>query len=442
MYILIDGYNLSLKKGTGVANYGRNLASTLSLAGYEVGIVFPYKTKNKIKGDKNIKALLATLELVSGNITELSSRKSLIILYLFQVLLNQYQIKDLQINQELVVAQNPNSDLSKYRILCKNAIFQFAHIFFKLTNQLLPVKVPDDVDVVHWTYPIPIKAINKPNIYTIHDLVPMRLPYTTLDDKKFYIKSMAKICKTASQIVAVSNNTKEDLCNFFEISEQKVFVSWQSSTFDDLTPRSSLIENNLLKDYQLHKKDYFIFIGNIEPKKNIKRLIQGYLMSRVFQKIIIVGAKAWKSEEELAQLDQIKQGQQIGSKMEMANKVKLLEYLPKQEIIPLLANARALLFPSLYEGFGLPVLEAMQLGVPVLTSNTSSLPEVAGDAALYVNPYSVEEISLGIHKLSIDNELCAELSQKGMARAKQFNIASYQERMINFYESFLKNKKN
>jgi glycosyltransferase involved in cell wall biosynthesis len=478
MYILIDGYNLSKAKGTGVANYGKQLARMLSQAGHEVGIIFPYNFKFKGIKDKNLKPLLASIDFNSGTVPELKSRKLSIILYTLQALLNQYKLKEIPINQELVIPKYPQNSLSEYRILYKNAIFQLAHAFFNLTNQLLPVKVPSNVDLVHWTYPIPIQAVNKPNIYTIHDLVPMRLPYTTLDDKKFYAKSMAKICQKASKIVTVSNHTKKDLCNFFNVSESKVFVSWQSTDITDYAPQSFFVQKNTLKSYKLFRGSYFIFIGNVEPKKNVKRLIQAYLVSNVSEKLIIVGSKAWKSDEELAQFNAIKDNNKTGNnnhidtidqeksiifgskewkrKRELdqlyeikhsqkthgntgiANKIKFLEYLPQQEMVTLLANARALIFPSLYEGFGLPVLEAMELGVPVLTSNTSSLPEVAGDAALYVNPYNIEEISLGIHKLSIDDELCQKLSDAGLKRAQKFNTSLYQQKMIDFYESIIK----
>jgi glycosyltransferase involved in cell wall biosynthesis len=436
MYILIDGYNLSKAKATGVANYGKALANILLQAGHAVGVILPFR--NRIKEDRNLNSLFNSTEIISSNITQLKSRKLLIFFYFLQAFLNQYRLKEIRLNKELVIQQAPKQFLSSYRILSKDAIFQLAHAYFQLTNQLLPVIVPNEVDAVHWTYPIPIQAVNKPNIYTIHDLVPLRLPQTTLDDKEFYIKSIAKICKKASKLVTVSNHTKEDLCNFFKVCEEKVFVSWQSSNIDNYALGSSWLQDNILQIYQLVKGDYFIFVGNIEPKKNIKRLIQAYLVSNVSQKLIIVGSKAWKSEEELTQLNQIRQREQANRKGNMASQIKLMEYLPQEEMITLLANARALLFPSLYEGFGLPVLEAMQLGVPVLTSNTSSLPEVAGDAALYVNPYSVEEISLGIHKLSTDDEICQQLSQKGIKRATEFNVASYQKRMVEFYESIAK----
>lgn len=439
MYVLIDGYNLSKRKATGVGNYGKNLAYVLSMSQNEVGIIFPYNLSNKIKESEYLNSLLTSIEVSSGNVTKLKSRKLLIIWHFLQSFLNQYSLKEVLINPELVIPKDSQSLSFKHRILYKNAIFQFAHAYFQLTNQLLPIKVPDEVDLVHWTYPIPIRAVNKHNIYTIHDLVPMRLPYTTLDNKKYYVKSMAKICQKASKLVAVSNNTKEDLRNFFQVCKEKVFVSWQSTDIANYPLCSSWLQDNILQFYQLARGDYFIFIGNIEPKKNIKRLIQAYLVSNVSQKLIIVGSRAWKSKEELKELSKIKKDEQkTGGETKMVNKIRLMEYLPREEMITLLANARALLFPSLYEGFGLPVLEAMQLGVPVLTSNVSSLPEVGGDAVLYVDPYSIEDISLGIHKLSNDDEICQNLIEKSINKATEFSTASYQKRMVEFYDSLLK----
>ena len=435
MRILIDGYNLSKQKGTGVANYGKNLAQNLLEAGHEVGIIFPYNIKN-INRNKNLTSLVGDIKI---NLKEFESIKFYKMpIYFLQACLQQYKVREISLNKEAVIPEFNTENFYRYRILYGDSIFKLAHAFFQLTNQLLPIKVPDDVDIVHWTYPIPIRALNKPNLYTIHDLVPIRLPYTTLDNKELYVKTIAKICQNAHKIVTVSDHTKEDLCQLFEIEKNKVFTSWQSSFLKKENICSQFMQDSILQTYNLRKQDYFIFLGNIEPKKNVKRLIQGYLSSNAEQPLIIIGDKAWKSEEELAQYYQLKKTIELSNQLNAKlNQIRILKYLPQQEMVALLANAKALIFPSLYEGFGLPVLEAMQLGVPVLTSNTSSIPEIAGDAALYIDPYDVEAISLGINKLSNENQLCQQLSKKGFERSRKFNTTLYQKRIIELYNSII-----
>jgi len=429
MQILIDGYNLSKPRGTGVANYGNNLASIISQEGHQVGILFPYQSTSYYR------SLLSSIQVCLNQVPNLKKYK--LLFYFLEAITFQYYIKDEPIKTDLVINKESKVDLSQYRFFFKESIFEFAHIFFKLTNQLLPIKVPQDIDIVHWTYPIPIQAINKPNVYTIHDLVPIWLPHTTLDDKEFYINSISKICQKSSKIVAISKNTKKDLCNIFDLSKNKIFVSWQSTNLVNSQFYSITMQEKILESYHLNKQNYFIFVGNIEPKKNVRRLIQAYLVSNVEQPLVIIGSQAWKSEQELAQLKELQEIQESvpNKSARSLNQVWFLDYLSQQDMMTLLVNARALTFPSLYEGFGLPVLEAMELGVPVLTSNTSSLPEVGGDAVIYVDPYNIEDISSGIVQLATNDELCQQLSNKGLARAKNFTVDIYKQRMLELYNS-------
>jgi len=114
-------------------------------------------------------------------------------------------------------------------------------------------------------------------------------------------------------------------------------------------------------------------------------------------------------------------------------RVRRIDYLPFPQLVQMIRGARAVVFPSLYEGFGLPVLEAMALGTPVISSNTSSVPEVAGDAALLVDPYSTAEIAQALRKLDQDDDLCFELAQRGRRRAELFSEAAYAGRLRELY---------
>ncbi len=185
--------------------------------------------------------------------------------------------------------------------------------------------------------------------------------------------------------------------------------------------KENLSANQLREQLGVSPREYFLFVGAIEPKKNVARLLEGYLSANVQQKLIVVGPLAWQSEKEKVLLEQ------------HSECVIYLRYVSSDMLSTLLRHARALVFPSLFEGFGLPVMEAMSVGLPVITSNISSLPEIAGGAAYLVDPYNVGEIAAAIHRLSNDDALCASLSEKSKERAKYFSSEAYAKRLEGVY---------
>ena len=228
---------------------------------------------------------------------------------------------------------------------------------------------------------------------------------------------------------------------------------------------------------------YALYLGAIEPKKNLKRLIEAFLLARLDIPLLLAGPLGWLYNEDLALIDAIasqwrdmmmgqwceamregphgggppvrrnglwpdaaqalrSNGARIGAEppprsggawSDAGPLVRRIGYLPRHHVVALLQCARFLVFASIYEGFGLPVLEAMQLGVPVLTSNTGPLPEVAGDAAVLVDPLDVPAMAREIRRLGRDSDLCAELARRGPLLAARFNRAGYQERLAAAY---------
>jgi glycosyltransferase involved in cell wall biosynthesis len=155
---------------------------------------------------------------------------------------------------------------------------------------------------------------------------------------------------------------------------------------------------------------------------------------------VIVGAQAWKSEQELRLLfdDHIRSLIQVGAETRVKRRVIQLDYAPFPLLVSLIRGAKATLFPSLYEGFGLPVLESMLLGTPVLSSNVSSIPEVAGDAACLINPYDTLEMAEAIRALDANEGLRADLVQRGLRQAKLFDEETYRRRLQSVYEKTVK----
>ena len=155
------------------------------------------------------------------------------------------------------------------------------------------------------------------------------------------------------------------------------------------------------------------------------RLIEAYLSTNVTAPLLVVGHPAWKHHLELGFLNALGPAAQ--------GRVRRFDHLPANLLITLIRGARAVLFPSLYEGFGLPVLEAMTLGTPVLTSREGSTPEVAGEAGLLVDPYDVGAIAQGIRALDADPELCADLARRGIEQAKHFSPERFRQNLEELY---------
>jgi glycosyltransferase involved in cell wall biosynthesis len=291
--------------------------------------------------------------------------------------------------------------------------------------------------LMHWTYPLPVVARGARNIYTMHDLVPLRLPYTTLDNKRRYFRLNRLLGQRADHIVTVSEASKRDIVSLLGVPEEKVTNTWQAvdipRKFTEVPMPAVAAE--VEGSFGLVAGQYWLFFGAIEPKKNVGRMIQAFLASNVDGPLVIVGKKAWKSEQELRLMfdDHIRTLVLEGGTLRTRRKVILLDYAPFRLLVNLIRGARAVLFPSLYEGFGLPALEAMLLGTPVITSNTASMPEVVGDAALTVDPYDISALVQAIRAVDGDPALRARLAEAGPRRAALFSPERYAERLAALY---------
>jgi glycosyltransferase involved in cell wall biosynthesis len=234
---------------------------------------------------------------------------------------------------------------------------------------------------------LPLKVKSACNIYTIHDLIPLRLPFTTLDNKRYMLRLLRKIAAQADHIVTVSEHSKRDIIEILNVDERRVTNTYQSVVLPEQYVQMPEIEmaNRLTSLFGLEIYEYLLFFGALEPKKNISRLIDAYLSSSVTLPLLIVGGEGWQTESEQRLLLQLQEPQR--PRNHNGRRIQRIDYVTQATLITLIRGARAVVFPSLYEGFGLPVLEAMALGTPVITSTESSVPEVAGDAAVLVDPY-------------------------------------------------------
>lgn len=428
LHIGIDGFNLALPQGTGVATYARNLADTLVQLGHKISTVYGAPISPKAP------PLLQEVQFydyLGGTKPAMPIYKQ-VKQYIDEAITAPFGLKASHIPfTGKIERRRFNFNLPKdAEIFNARNLFNVARAYFMRHNRFLELKMDNPPDVMHWTYPLPVKIKGIPNIYTIHDLVPLKLPYTTLDNKRYYYRLIKKCIEHSHRICTVSEKSKHDIEDMFPESIGSVLNTYQSVIMNESL--TSQPESELAREvrgiFSLTYKDYFLFFGAIEPKKNVGRLIEAYLAARIDSPLIIAGAEAWKSKEELKLYTSLAK-----TNPEMQKKIHLLGYLPHPFLVKLIRGAKAVAFPSLYEGFGLPILEAMQLGTPTLCSEEGSLPEVAGQASVFVSPYSVDSIAKGLIRLQVDNNLQKDLAVKGRQQCHKFTPEVYQKRLAELY---------
>lgn len=430
--VMIDGRNLGLEKGTGVATYARNLSYCLRDLGYSVDVLYGNRSS---PGHTDLMKEIAFFDNNAGDVPRWLKMAR----FVKELAFSPFGYQATRVPITGTVISDPFKSRLPYfdNIYNSPDLYRKSHSLFTLTGQFQSVHLPQNPDIMHWTYPLPLRIPHTPNIYTLHDLVPLRLPYTTLDNKRRYFKLVSMIARKADHIVTVSEASRKDIISLLGVDPSRVTNTYQSVSIPEkyLKKTAELVMREVEGTFGLQYKEYFLFWGSIEPKKNIGRIIEGYLSSGATSPLVIVGAQAWKAEEELRLLydDNIRSLVQIGNETRVKNKVIRLSYAPFPLLVSLIRGAKATIFPSLYEGFGLPVLESMALGTPVISSSTSSIPEVAGDAAILVDPYNTQEIAQAIRTIDADADLRNELATRGLGRASKFSHAAYRERLSKIY---------
>ena len=428
--IYFDGLNLSLARGTGIATYTRLLAGIVQELGYEVGVV--YSSRNR--PPKN--PLLREISFFDYR----DDDKIPVSRQVWDAVVDQVHYplgvkpSSLDLSGLVVTDQFASRLPTRANLFVARNLFINSRRYFSWSGRFAQLEFDAPPDILHCTYQLPVRAKSACNIYTIHDLVPLRLPFTTLDNKRQTYRMLRKIGAEADHIVTVSEHSKRDIVELLGVDEKRVTNTYEAIEFpQEFVERSDdLVAEQLRGSFGLKSQNYLLFYGALEPKKNVQRLIDAYLLSAVDVPLVITGAVGWGNKAEARWLKEMREDER--SRPQEERRIHQFEYVSVPMLVTLIRGARAVLFPSLYEGFGLPVLESMRLGTPVVTSRTSSLPEIAGDAALYVNPYETDEIARAIKTIVADAGLRAELAQRGRARADLFSVERYRERLAALYE--------
>ncbi len=293
--------------------------------------------------------------------------------------------------------------------------------FYKGIKKMMP-------DIVHGTnfhiYPSDI-----PTIITIHDLSCFRHPETHPPTRvKWQQVMLPKAIEDAQHILVVSEFTKREVIDYFSVSSEKITVT-HNGVNDSFHPRASETCRNVLQHYNLSPQNYILSVGTLEPRKNLEILITAY--SRLPKNMLenyslaIVGMRGWKERKLMKQINPLVK----------TGKIKLLGYVPQTHLPFLYNGAKAFCYPSIYEGFGIPLLEAMASGTPVIAANATSLPEVVGDAGLLLDSRDVDAWTAGMEKILLDDGMHNLLLKKGLKRSAQFTWRTCAEKTRHVYET-------
>jgi glycosyltransferase involved in cell wall biosynthesis len=275
------------------------------------------------------------------------------------------------------------------------------------------------------------KGIHKseiPSVVTIHDLIFMRYPefYKPID-RKIYFKKVKYACHSADKIIAISRQTKHDIETFFHVPPEKVELIYQpvSPVFYE---KQNVTE--LLEKYHL-PEEFILSVGTLEPRKNQLALLQALQSKEIQIRVVFVGKQTSSYMTEI---------KRFLEENEMESQVQFLSNIPESDLAALYQTAVLSVYISVFEGFGLPVIESMACGCPVITSSVSVLPETAGDAAVLCNPAKVEEIAQKVLLLLENDDFRNEMIKKGKQRANLFHPENYAQKLISLYTEILKRK--
>jgi glycosyltransferase involved in cell wall biosynthesis len=258
---------------------------------------------------------------------------------------------------------------------------------------------------------LPLRSI--PTVLTIHDLVFRYLPEHHKPLNRWYLNlALPLYCRRASHIIAVSDCTRRDLVAAYDLPPEKITVIHEAAD-PCFRPQSPEAVDGALARYDL-PDHYLLFVGTVEPRKNLTRLLDAFEVVHaegLADGLVIVGKRGWLYDDFFARLE----------RSSVRDVVLFPGYVPDEDLSAIYTGAQAFVLPSLYEGFGLPVLEAMACGAPVACSNTSSLPEIAGDVALFFDPHDVSAIVNILRRLLSDADLRKFLRQRGLEQAAMFS---------------------
>ncbi len=304
-------------------------------------------------------------------------------------------------NQDCIMVRGPERP--------SHRVFSFYWRSFYLSHQL----PRDKIEIYHGLsheipYNFPVKQVK--SIVTIHDLIFLRLPHLyNMIDRTMYERRFRYSCETSDRIVAVSRQTANDIVEFFSISPDKIDVVYQGCN-PVFNTDVSLIEKEILRMKYLLPKSFILYVGTIEERKNLLTLIKALHYGKIDLPLVVIG-KPTKYLNKIIEF------------IERHSLINIIfcDIVQNQDLPGIYQLADLFVYPSFFEGFGIPILEALYSRVPVITSRTSSLTEVGGDHTIYVDPNNAEEMAAAIKKVLIDRDLQEKMIAEGYKHARKFD---------------------
>jgi len=275
--------------------------------------------------------------------------------------------------------------------------------------------------------PLAIQHTRIKSVVTIHDLIFLRFPqYYKFIDRKLYEWKSKSACKRANKIIAISEKTKEDIVEYYGINPEKIEVIYQScdDNFKISLPKETL--SRIRATYQLPEK-YILNVGTIEERKNLKLAVQALKEVNEAYKLVIIGK----------QTPYFKTVEQEIEKLGLKNRILFLKNIPFADLPGIYQMANVFVYPSFYEGFGIPIIEALYSGIPVVAATGSCLEEAGGPNSLYVSPNDSEALATAINKILNDSELQKEMKEKGLEFVQKFNSPVVTQQLMNCYLNLL-----
>ncbi|MGB8699588.1 MAG: glycosyltransferase family 1 protein [Thermosynechococcaceae cyanobacterium] len=331
--------------------------------------------------------------------------------------------------------------LSQQKSILKNDLI-IQKYATKLCLRLLPkidkyFSLKEEFDIYHsFYYPLlnKEKVKTRCRILTIHDVIPYLFPQYFKPSTTYYFnKIMSSLDPSKDWVICFSDSTKRDICKVTSISYKRVFVLPLSSDrlYKDINPEKiSFVK----KKYSIPNGDYVLCLSTVEPRKNIKYLIESFIelvsrfnISNLY--LVLAGSNGWLYNSDF---------DKFNKNFVFLNNVIFTGFVEEEDLVYVYSAAKIFVYPSLYEGFGLPVLEAMKCGLPVITSNRSSLPELVGNAGILVDPQDKNSLCLAMYELIKDDSKLCKYSNASLCRAKEYSMNKSFTRMLDIYNEVLR----
>jgi len=313
-------------------------------------------------------------------------------------------------------APAPAPKNSDPRLLVAPDVFRVAQVYFDVHRRPLRVRLPGPPGIMHWTYPVPLAIEDWHNLYTVHDVIPLLHPELTHIEGRRYRRMLDQLARCAARFIAVSQTARAEImratgCPADFVIDCSVAVDASPADTRDLPAG-------------LRPGHFLLVCGTVEKRKNVAFVLDAYRRAGITMPLVIAGPDGWGADDASRLVDAI------------THAIRL-PYLDRPAMRALIGHARGLVMPSLAEGFGLPIAEAMALGTPVIASDRGALAETAGGAALAVDPGDAEALAAAMRRVVEDDALCAALATAGSRNAERFAPARFAERLTQAYATVM-----